>query len=246
MKAIDSKTNDYLDMILENDPSMDKASLLHYIDFLFSPVECQGKRVLDIGGGGGMASFYAHCKGASRVVCLEPEAAGSTTGVCADFQKMAARIGAQNVELVNNTFQEYSAEPNSFDIIILDASINHLDEDACINLLKNQKARETYMDIFNKMFTLAASGADIIIRDVSNLNVFPLLGLTNPKAKTIEWFKHQRPGTWASMLKAAGFTSPKTKWYSYRRLGPLGQVVFGNCIGSFFLTSTFCLQMKKP
>jgi 2-polyprenyl-3-methyl-5-hydroxy-6-metoxy-1,4-benzoquinol methylase len=53
------------------------------MDNLFRDIDFDGKRVLDIGGGDGVYSFYAAAMGAAEVVCLEPEAAGSTAARCA-------------------------------------------------------------------------------------------------------------------------------------------------------------------
>lgn len=56
-----------------------------YAETIFNGVDFSGARVLDIGGGGGLYSFYAAVNGAKEVVCLEPESDGSTTGVKAKF-----------------------------------------------------------------------------------------------------------------------------------------------------------------
>jgi predicted RNA methylase len=48
---------------------------------IFKDINFNEKAVLDIGGGIGIFSFYASLKGASKIVCLEPEARGSASGM---------------------------------------------------------------------------------------------------------------------------------------------------------------------
>lgn len=55
-------------------------------------------RLLDIGGGSCVFSLYAAASGASRVLCLEPEGAGSLKGKRETFQQVAAESGVQSVE----------------------------------------------------------------------------------------------------------------------------------------------------
>jgi len=48
-------------------------NLRFYLKYLFEKISFDNKRMLDIGGGAGLFSFYAACKGATEVICLEPE-----------------------------------------------------------------------------------------------------------------------------------------------------------------------------
>ena len=59
-------------------------NITYFMRQIFSDVTFGGNRVLDIGGGAGLASYYAACMGAESVLCLEPGASGSNacaTGV---------------------------------------------------------------------------------------------------------------------------------------------------------------------
>lgn len=90
--------------------------------------------MLDIGCGDGILSLYAAWKGAKQVIGLEPELAGSTKGVLEKFKHQSELLALDNVSIKPLRFQDYQPKDVRFDIILLHNSINHLDEQACINL----------------------------------------------------------------------------------------------------------------
>ncbi len=188
----------------------------------------EGKTVLEIGGGAGWVSLYARCSGASRVVCLEPEMAGSSRGFGLMFERLADRIGVDRIRLESVTLQEFNAVGEQFDVILMHNSINHLDEDACIGILRDPSARRRYRAIFDKIGQLAAAGATLVAADCSRYNFFAMLGLKNPVARSIEWDKHQSPGTWARLLRESGFDRPRIRLSSFNRLGRAGRLLLGN------------------
>ena len=201
--------------------------------------------MLDIGCGAGLCSFYAACSGAAKVISLEPEEAGSTAGVTSKYQKLANSLNLDQVTLQGITLQEFDPGGQKFDIIILDDSVNHLDEDACINLHRDPAAEESYTKIFRQIYDMAADGAVLIITDASRYNIFPLFGLKNPMVPTIDWTVHQSPTLWTRLLSNAGFSNPTVRWRSLNRFGPIGERLLGNKVASFFLWSRFCLTMRK-
>ena len=150
-----------------------------------------------------------------------------------------------NAHLLNTTLQEFDPEGQSFDIVLLHNSINHLDEEACINLLKSSDAKARYDSIFSKLRQLGLPGSSLIIVDASRYNFFSLLHLKNPVARSIEWHKHQSPTVWARVLGEYGFSNPKIRWSSFNTFRELGRFFLGNRIASYFLTSHFVLQMRR-
>jgi SAM-dependent methyltransferase len=222
-----------------------RQALQSHLAFRLGDISFAGKRVLDIGGGTGLYSFYAAARGAHEVTCLEPEDAGSTRGVSEEFTRMRDLLGLQNVVLVPETLQTFQADPNSFDIVLLLSSINHLDEQATINLLQDRGAAESYKDLFAKIAEIAADGAELVITDSSPRNIFRSLNMKHPFLKSVEWHKHQMPQVWAELLAGVGFDQPRINWYSFDRLGRVGSLLFANQFAAFFLTSYFRLHMRK-
>jgi SAM-dependent methyltransferase len=220
-------------------------NLLFALDWMFSGVPLDGRSVLDIGAGAGAASFYAACKGASLVVSLEPEAAGSRSGMQERFELTRRRLHAHQVALRPETLQEFHADGECFDVLVSIASINHLDERACIHLLKDPAARATYAEMFSKLADLTKRGGHLIVADCSRRNVFGDLGVSNPLTPTIEWEKHQRPEVWANLLHDAGFRAPRIRWPAFNTLRWPGRFLLGNRVAAYFLRSTFCLTMER-
>lgn len=243
MKKITLEVNYFESIVrLKFYPSVKR--LKFHINFIFKDIDFKDKNVLDIGGGIGIHSFYAACMGAKRVVCLEPELAGSSKRLKEKFSVINSKLGLNNVYFVTETFQEYE-DSDIYDVVVSSASINHLNESACIKLKKSKSAREEYKKYFWKLFQMTTSGSKLIICDCSNKNFFKFIGFKNPFAPSIEWEKHQSPELWTSLLEDCGFKKNKLKWSSFGRLDRLGNFILGNKFFSYFLTSHFCLWMER-
>lgn len=217
-----------------------------HCDYLFDGIDLRGKTLLDIGAGEGQHSFYAASAGARNVVSLEPEAEGSQTGMQQRFERARSLLGLQQVDLVASRLQDYESGGQTFDVVLLHASINHLDEPACIRLRDDPAARETYHVLFEKLAALTAPEGTLIVTDCSNENLFARLGIKNPVAPTIEWHKHHKPEFWAGMLGEAGFANPQIRWMSFNSLRSAGRVLLGNRVAAYCTASAFCLTMRNP
>ncbi len=217
----------------------------YYLGYLFDGVELEGRRMLDVGAGNGRYSLYAASKGAAQVVSLEPEQAGARTGSRQLFEDARMRLGLDNVVLLPQRLQEFEGEPASFDVLLLHASINHLNEDATIRLREDQDARRLYLGLLEKIAGLAAPGAKLIAVDCSPYNAFGRFGRRNPFARSIEWHKHQPPEVWASLLEQVGFTQPRIRWNSPNTFRRPGRVVLGNRVAGYCMASVFCLTMER-
>ncbi|HEY5124478.1 MAG TPA: class I SAM-dependent methyltransferase [Ignavibacteria bacterium] len=238
------RVEDFIDFITNGNFFPNKKNLKFHLDSIFFGIDFNNKNFLDIGGGIGLHSFYAAIKGAKQVLCLEPEADGSGMQMNEKFNYISKALNFDNVVLMNSTFQSYSFQ-DKYDIISLHNSINHLDEQSCVNLLTDKISYENYQKIFRKIYDIANKNAILIICDCSNSNFFAKIRTINPFAPNIEWSKHQSPEIWSSLLKEVGFTNPKIKWSSFNRLGSTGRFFLGNRFMAFFLQSHFCLMMNK-
>ncbi len=237
----------YFETIIEEDLYSNKRRLQFYLKTLFEGIDFSGKKVLDIGGGSGIYSFFVAVMGAKKVVCLEPEIEGSTSGISDKFNRLRMLLDCDdNVELKSITFQSLELKSETYDIVLLHNSINHLDEPACVNLLIDSISNNIYQEIAAKIYSLSNHGARLILCDCSRYNFFQLLKIQNPFAPTIEWHKHQKPEIWANLFIEAGFIKLKIQWNSFNALGNLGRLITGNQVMAYFLRSHFCLTMIKP
>jgi len=240
-----SLTELYFDAIVHKGMYSNVGNLQFHMETLFEGIDLRNKRILDIGGGNGLYSYYAASQGASEVVCLEPEAEGSNAPIAARFRDLGASLRLKTAILLRETIQGYESRGRQFDIVLLHNSINHLNESACITLLTDRRSMVAYRDIFAKISGLSTRGAKLIVCDCSCDNFFAALGLRNPIARSIEWQKHQTPETWINLLSGADYVNPRVRWTSFNSLRTLGRAIMGNRFVSYFLTSHFCLTMEK-
>lgn len=241
-------TNNFMEEAIKGKLYSNKANLKFHLDFLFQNIDFTGKNVLDVGGGKGLLTFYAATKGAKSVICLEPECDGSSLGMNKEFNDIKFKISSNMpVELLPVTLQDYmtTVNKNDFDIIVLHNSINHLNEEACINLLKSKVSYQTYYEIFSKVYEIMKDGGQLIIADCSNRNLLNDIGVKNFLVPTIEWQKHQMPKTWITLLKEIGFKKPQLEWKSPNSFGRLGKVFMANSFVSYMTTSNFKFTMEK-
>lgn len=234
----------FFSTLVEHRVVSSKGNARFHLEDLFDGIDLENKRLLDIGGGRGVYSFYAACVGAT-VVCLEPEADGSSTGAGEVFETLRSRLPRARVELDTRTIQEYPKDGGTFDVILMHASINHIDETACTNLLKDSSSWERYRSILSSVGELAKPGATLIVCDCSRYNFFALLKIKNPLAPSIEWHKHHPPEVWARLLEEVGFCDPEIRWEPLYRFRRVGKLFLANKAASYFLKSIFCLRMTK-
>lgn len=240
-KADEVTEDDYFDAVCSIDGGPSRRRLKHQMNFMYHGIDFRGLRVLDIGGGRGLHSFYAAAKGAAYILNLEPEDKGSSHRATTEFAAIRNALNASNVDLCPETFQAADLGQGPFDLIILQDCVNHLDEDACIALRRDREAQAKYRDLFAKVSAAGTLGATVVLSDCSSSNLYPLLGLKNPFDAGIEWHKHQPPWVWSTLLKDTGFTVGPVRWQSPSKLGRVGAVFFANAAMSYLFTSQFVL-----
>lgn len=236
----------YMDLVEKCGFYSSGENLRFYCEFIFDKVNFEGKKVLDIGGGSGLLSFWAACNGASSVVCLEPMLEGSSSRPAETFEQIQEMANLRQVTLLPKRFQDYHADFEEFDIIVLDNSINHLDEIACTQLHEEDKlAVASYNEIFRKIAAIMQPSGILVITDCGRRNLFGDLRLPNPFAHTINWKLHQQPKLWQRMITKAGFSDSVIRWIPPNRSRRLGRILLSNRYASYLLNSHFCIRMKK-
>ena len=237
--------DEYFDLLRHFELHYSKNKLRHRLNYMFKDISFHGKSMLDIGAGSGSLSLYGACMGAKSVSSLEPELAGSRGGTFNKLTRMSEELPQYSITPLPISFQDFDPGNQTFDIILLHASINHLDEEACINLQNSDEAQSRYKLIFQKLSSIASPGAKLIIYDCSRYNFFVLVGLPNPLASKIDWHKHQSPKYWANMLQHFGFENPKIRWEAPTTRYTIGRWFFRNRVGAYFTSSSFYLVMDK-
>ncbi len=211
---------------------------------LFCNLEFSGKSMLDMGCGLGLNCIWASIHGAKPVIGLEPLEAGSGAVKKAFkvFTEIVNTLQLKDIEILPYKFQDYNIGPNYFDIVLMTASINHLDEESCIHLRDSSEAYSAYVSMFKKLRSIMKTGGKLIVTDCSNRNFFGDLGIKNPFEPNIEWRKHQQPKYWAKLLYECGFSNPQISWLSKPLLRHLGMPL-RNALLSYFIDSVFRLEM---
>jgi SAM-dependent methyltransferase len=213
---------------------------------LFDGIDFKGKKMMEIGCGKGILCLWAALHGANEAVGLEPLAEGAyDSSEChRDFESMARQLDLPQARILPLTVQQYTDIENHFDVVLSVASINHLDEKACVKLQDSPEAVRTYENIFRGIARLMKPGGKLIIVDAARHNVFGDLGLRNPITPNIEWFKHQQPEYWVELLGRAGFGRPNIQWVSGKLLRYAGLRTLPKSL-SYFGQSVFRLELTR-
>src|SRR5580700_9113200 len=121
----------------------------HHARQIYGNVSFEGKRVLEIGCGRGVFCFWAAIHGASRVLGLEPMAAGfyDAENYMEEFRKIGRELQLKEIDIESTLIQDFRPLDNSFDIVLSLNSLNHFHEEECIHLHESPVARRLYTDL---------------------------------------------------------------------------------------------------
>src|SRR5215468_7528117 len=67
-------------------------NLRRHLQYIFDGIDLRDREVLDIGGGSGLLAVYAAVCGARSAVCVEPEGAGSSSGMRSRFERFKSAV----------------------------------------------------------------------------------------------------------------------------------------------------------
>ncbi len=213
----------------------------NYLKWAFKGIDFKNKKVLDIGGGNGIYSYYAKFQGAKSCINLEPLQAGSTN-VKIENKKIEYQF---SIQTINQTFQNFRTT-EKFDIIILHDSINHLDEDNFCKINTHSSAKSAYLDLIKKMCGMLAEEGEFVISDCSRYNFWGIIGLKSPFAPSIDWNLHQSPYLITKLFEANGLRKKNLRWSPFKRFGSFGRLltIFGFPT-AFFMQSHFNLKIIR-
>jgi SAM-dependent methyltransferase len=210
-------------------------------NFVFQGISFEGVRVLEVGAGTGAWAIWAALHGASKVVGIEPEAAGSSKDILAIFRQNVEKLKLQErVEAKSCCFQDLALSDGPFDVVIMYNVINHLDEDAVVNLHKDKNAFQRYVTLLRKLRLHVHSSGWVVVADSGRDNIWPQLGLDSPFARSIEWQKHQNPRRWIEVFRESGFRNFDMRWSP---LQPFPRVT-GNWLVEYLTCSHFVLRVR--
>ena len=208
---------------------------------LFDGIELSGTSVLDVGCGSGAWVLWSAINGAGQVVGIEPEADGSTLHTLSTLRQTVERLGLhQNVSVFDYFLDQLPMQEHEFDVIVMFNVINHLNEEAVVDIHKNPDSFKRYLDIGQDLRRRIKPGGWLIVADCGRTNFFYFLGLASPVVKTIEWDKHQDPPIWTKVFTEAGFCSVDLRWSP---LQPFTRIT-ANWLVQYFTCSHFVLRFR--
>ncbi len=216
-----------------------KRSLL-YLEWAFKNIDFKGKRVLDVGGGNGIYSYFAKFKGADYCLNLEPFGAGSGNFNILDDKAFSDL----SIDIEPITIQDYQGD-RPFDVMILHDSVNHLNEDLYERIHKDGEAYNLYSKLIAKLRSLVVTEGHVIVSDCSRKNLFDAIGVRNPFAPTIDWNLHQHPSLLIKLFEENGFELLRLRWSPFKRFDRFGHFI--SKLGfpaAYFLQSHFNLVFR--
>jgi SAM-dependent methyltransferase len=223
--------------------------LRDYLRQCIDPSRFRGASVLEIGAGPGHLSALCLANEAARVVAIDPEGDGATTGIQEEFGRLCKAVPPMAaIEYMPVGLDEYVTVANGrrFDIVLMRSVINHLDEAATQRLHADDADEEKrrYVELFGMIHGLLNEGGILLASDVGRYNLWNSLGLVFPGTRSIAWRNHQDPPIWTELLRKAGFTQIEVKWLSPFRLRHLTAIVAHRWIIQS-LNSHFLIRARK-
>ena len=216
----------------------------YFKNYIFEGIDLKNKKLLDLGGGNGIASFYAyHVEKSCKCTIVDPYEDGSHTLMNLQYEKLSNLY--DKAVTLHNDYIDTLPESNTFDIILMHNSVNHIGEDIIADMETNQKSQIEYLTRLGKIMDRAKKGATIIVADCSSKNLWNDLNIKNILAPTIEWNLHKPPSVWQKMLEDLGCEHVSTKWTARRELLFFGKFLFSNRLVSYMTNSSFISIYKK-
>jgi SAM-dependent methyltransferase len=234
--------------MLEQDGHHNPPAFAHAASCMFEGVDLEGKRVLEIGSGRGLLAIYMGLRGA-EVLSMEPELVGATSGVVLQQRARLAALGMRNVDVVSADFNTWNAGHHRFDLIVSNASINHLYASEH-HARYHEPTHDGYLNVARRVRDMLVPGGHFVARDACRYALFTALrpwGIRRPwqpKRSGVDWRHHQNPTTWRGIFRDAGFSTITVSYPVPYRLRAVARIV-ENPIANFLLQGTFLLRAQR-
>ena len=217
----------------------------YFSSYIYKDINLDGKKILDIGGGNGLASFHAldNSSNCSAWV-VDPIAEGSNELMFEQYESMKKNYDPGRINF-HRDYVDTLLEPNTFDIIVMHNTINHIGEDILEDINNSSEAYAEYVSRLKTILDRLSSDGTLIVADCGSKNFFGKIGLKSPFAPSIDWHLHCEPGVWRKMIEELGFSHIKTQWTARREFGVFGKIFLANRTCSYFLNSHFVSFYEK-
>jgi SAM-dependent methyltransferase len=234
--------------MLARDGHRNPPAFAHALASMFTGIDFTGKRVLEIGSGRGLVAIYMAMRGA-HVLSMEPELVGGTQGVIAQQEARVRELGLTNVEVLDADFNMWDPGHRRFDVIVSNASINHLYVSAH-HAEHHKETYAAYLRIARRVRDMLGPEGTCVVTDARRYAFFSALrrfGIRRPwqwHRSGVDWRHHQNPGTWKRIFREAGFSSVQISYpapYRFRTLSP----IVGTAIANFFLQGMFVMRAQR-
>lgn len=217
----------------------------YFKNYIYKDIDLNEKKLLDIGGGNGIASFHAlHSFPTCSAWVVDPIAEGSNELMLEHFSAMESFYDENRINY-HRDYVDSLQEPKLFDAIIMHNTINHIGEDILNDISDNEGAYSEYVKRLETITSRLSPGGVMIVADCGRQNFFGWLGLNSPFAPSIDWNLHCEPGVWQGMIEDIGFTHIRTQWTARREFSTVGKIFFANRLFSFFTNSHFVSFYRK-
>ena len=217
----------------------------YFKNYIFKDIDLKNKKIMDLGGGNGRASFFALSESPSCTSCVvDPLTEGSNNLMLEQFNYIKKKFAEDRIKF-HQDFIDSLLKPEIFDIVLMHNSINHIGEDIIEKILTNNESYNEYKKRIKPIFDRLTSKGILIVSDCGTFNFLGNLGFKNPIAPTINWKIHCEPNIWQKMIEGFGFRHIRTEWTARREFGNFGRKFLSNRICSYFLNSHFVSVYEK-